>query len=161
MKCPCGSGKKFSDCCEKIIDDQKLAKTAEALMRARYSAFALGKIDFLRDSLAPESRIDFDPEVTSQWAQKSKWLGLTIVSKEKGEESDSTGIVEFTAEYSVDDKVTIHHETSEFRKESGSWFFVDGKVKAAGPVQRETPKIGRNDPCTCGSGKKYKKCCAA
>jgi uncharacterized protein YecA (UPF0149 family) len=26
-------------------------------------------------------------------------------------------------------------------------------------VRRETPKIGRNDPCPCGSGKKYKKCC--
>ncbi len=27
------------------------------------------------------------------------------------------------------------------------------------PFRRETPKIGRNDPCPCGSGKKYKKCC--
>jgi len=26
-------------------------------------------------------------------------------------------------------------------------------------VRREEPKVGRNDPCTCGSGKKYKKCC--
>jgi preprotein translocase subunit SecA len=27
------------------------------------------------------------------------------------------------------------------------------------PTKREVKKIGRNDPCTCGSGKKYKKCC--
>lgn len=27
------------------------------------------------------------------------------------------------------------------------------------PVSRATPKIGRNDPCPCGSGKKYKNCC--
>ena len=27
------------------------------------------------------------------------------------------------------------------------------------PIRRKTPKIGRNDPCPCGSGKKYKKCC--
>jgi hypothetical protein len=26
-------------------------------------------------------------------------------------------------------------------------------------VRRESPKVGRNDPCPCGSGKKYKKCC--
>jgi uncharacterized protein YchJ len=26
-------------------------------------------------------------------------------------------------------------------------------------IRRETPKIGRNEPCHCGSGKKYKKCC--
>jgi preprotein translocase subunit SecA len=27
------------------------------------------------------------------------------------------------------------------------------------PIRRETPKVGRNDPCPCGSGKKYKNCC--
>ena len=27
------------------------------------------------------------------------------------------------------------------------------------PIHRESPKVGRNDPCPCGSGKKYKKCC--
>ena len=31
--------------------------------------------------------------------------------------------------------------------------------KVAAPVVREAPKVGRNDPCPCGSGKKYKKCC--
>ena len=29
------------------------------------------------------------------------------------------------------------------------------------PYVRETPKVGRNDPCPCGSGQKYKKCCGA
>ena len=29
------------------------------------------------------------------------------------------------------------------------------------PVVRDAPKVGRNDPCPCGSGKKYKKCCGA
>jgi len=27
------------------------------------------------------------------------------------------------------------------------------------PFKRELPKVGRNEPCPCGSGKKYKKCC--
>ena len=35
-------------------------------------------------------------------------------------------------------------------------------AKRRGPtVRREAPKVGRNDPCTCGSGKKYKQCCGA
>lgn len=34
----------------------------------------------------------------------------------------------------------------------------EGEVRNAAPVRRERPKIGRNDPCHCGSGKKYKKC---
>jgi uncharacterized protein YchJ len=29
------------------------------------------------------------------------------------------------------------------------------------PIRRSEPKVGRNDPCPCGSGKKYKKCCGA
>lgn len=29
------------------------------------------------------------------------------------------------------------------------------------PIRRAAPKVGRNDPCPCGSGKKYKKCCGA
>ena len=29
------------------------------------------------------------------------------------------------------------------------------------PLVRSSPKIGRNDPCPCGSGKKHKKCCGA
>ena len=33
------------------------------------------------------------------------------------------------------------------------------EYKASKTVRRETPKIGRNDPCPCGSGKKYKHCC--
>ena len=34
-------------------------------------------------------------------------------------------------------------------------------MQAATPVRRDEPKVGRNDPCPCGSGKKYKKCCGA
>ena len=32
-------------------------------------------------------------------------------------------------------------------------------IEESKPFVRDTPKIGRNDPCPCGSGKKYKKCC--
>jgi hypothetical protein len=45
--------------------------------------------------------------------------------------------------------------------------FLDYTPQPAGtgggimPIRRTTPKIGRNDPCTCGSGKKFKKCCGA
>ena len=29
------------------------------------------------------------------------------------------------------------------------------------PIKRSAPKVGRNDPCSCGSQKKFKKCCGA
>jgi hypothetical protein len=36
-----------------------------------------------------------------------------------------------------------------------------GEVQKVETVRREVPKVGRNDPCPCGSGKKYKKCCGS
>jgi len=37
----------------------------------------------------------------------------------------------------------------------------DGDEAVVDPYVREAPKVGRNDPCPCGSGKKYKRCCGA
>ena len=54
-----------------------------------------------------------------------------------------------------------HHEVASFRKEDGVWYFVDGIEVKPRPFKRLTPKLGPNDPCSCGSGKKYKKCCGA
>ena len=44
-------------------------------------------------------------------------------------------------------------------KEADGWKFEDGELVGETPIVREAPKVGRNDPCPCGSGKKYKKCC--
>ncbi|MGY8718810.1 MAG: SEC-C metal-binding domain-containing protein [Verrucomicrobiia bacterium] len=50
------------------------------------------------------------------------------------------------------------HEKSEFELIDGNWIF--SKTLREGPAPaKAAPKIGRNDPCPCGSGKKYKKCC--
>jgi preprotein translocase subunit SecA len=39
--------------------------------------------------------------------------------------------------------------------------FAGGEEEAAKPIRNKGPRIGRNDPCSCGSGKKYKRCCGA
>jgi SEC-C motif-containing protein len=42
--CPCGSdNKKYTDCCGRYLDGGEAAPTAEALMRSRYTAYALGR----------------------------------------------------------------------------------------------------------------------
>jgi uncharacterized protein YchJ len=105
-----------------------------------------------------------------QWAEGSKWKGLKIASTKKGEATDTTGMIEFTATYEKDGEGIDHHEISKFRKtKDGKWLFVDGEShthkegeghhESTPPVVRTGPKIGRNDPCHCGSGKKFKKCC--
>lgn len=156
--CPCGSGKAFANCCSPIISGQEKAATPEALMRSRYSAFATGEAEFLTQSLHPEHRHDHDADATKRWAENSDWLGLEIVSSEAGDEE---GMVEFIATFKEKGIVRRHHEKSQFKKDGGDWYFVDGQVVPPATQVKSGPKVGRNDPCPCGSGKKYKKCCGS
>jgi SEC-C motif-containing protein len=171
MNCPCGSQQTFEACCAPFLSGDAKPKTAEALMRSRYTAYTKANIPYIRNTLAPESSSDFDSAAAKTWAQNSEWKGLKIVSTSKGTAEDDTGVVEFVATFSHNGETLDHHEVAKFRKNKhGQWLFVSGDAhthkegeshhheKIETQVRAE-PKIGRNDPCTCGSGKKYKKCC--
>jgi len=153
--CPCTSGRAFDQCCGPYLSGTQFPPTAEALMRSRYSAFATGNIDYLHDTLVPDTREDFEREAAEEWARTSEWTGLDIRSTEKGGAGDDEGWVEFVARFRQEGEDRLHHETGHFTKTDGRWFYADG-VRGTRPVRVE--KIGRNDPCPCGSGKKYKKC---
>lgn len=159
--CPCASGKPFDDCCGPVIAGERPAETAEALMRSRYSAFARGETDWLEESLHPDQRGEHDAEGARQWAQKSQWTGLRIVDTSGGGPEDREGTVEFVAAYRYKEQPQEHHEIGSFVREQGRWYYVDGKLVTPGTRRNEGPRIGRNDPCPCGSGRKYKKCCGA
>jgi SEC-C motif-containing protein len=160
-KCPCGSGREFADCCGPILNGSRTAVTAADLMRARYTAYTTAGVDFLRESSAPALKRKFDEKSTREWAQGSEWRGLQILRCDKGGAADPTGSVEFIASYRYKEQDQEHHETATFvRDEQGRWLFEDGVVAGHDPIRRTEPKIGRNDPCPCGSGLKFKKCCA-
>ena len=156
-KCPCCSGKLYSECCEPIIKGTRKAGNPEEVMRARYSAYAKAEIDYLVDSTESSQRKDLDKQEMRDWAERSKWLGLEIISAPAPE--GTRGEVEFIARYEDHDTPLEHHELAEFRKVDGDWFFYDGKLVKQKPYIRSSAKIERNAPCPCGSGKKYKKCC--
>ena len=157
--CACHSGREFDACCGPILAGQP-AKTAEALMRARFNAFTSGDMDFLDRTLAPESKDDYDREELKETIENAKPLGLEIRRKEGGAETDNEGMVEFVARLKVHGEPMAHHEKAIFRKDNGVWLYVDGEVNPK-EAPRQVDKVGRNDPCPCGSGKKYKKCCGA
>lgn len=158
--CPCGSARPLDDCCGPFLAGDALPPTAEALMRSRYTAFATGKIDYLGETLTPDTQHEFDRAHTQQWADNSEWTGLDVVSTEDGGPADSTGWVEFVARFRMNDEDHAHHESGYFVKEEGRWYYKSG-ISGPRPVKRTAPKVGRNDPCPCGSGKKHKKCCGA
>ncbi len=142
-----------------FVDGEKHPQTAEELMRARYLSYVHQEIDYIMDTLAPESRDDTDRENAEQWAKRSEWLGLEILSTDKGGKDDTVGQVEFKAHYSIDEKQLMHHERANFRKIDEQWYFTNGDLVKPDPIRRQSPKVGRNQPCSCGSGKKYKRCC--
>ena len=152
--CPCTSGKTFGACCGPVLSGKAPALTAEALMRARYSAYATGAVDFLYESSGPEVRAEFNEETTREWSKTAVWKGLEILETEKGGENDEEGYVSFVARYAAQDKDCEHCESAYFKKIDGKWRFIDGKIANEAPYRRESPKVGRNDPCPCGSGKK-------
>lgn len=155
--CPCGTGKSFGDCCEPLITGARAALTAEELMRSRYSAYATVATGYIFETTHPDHRADFDEKGTRQWAESSQWEGLEIVATQAGGPDDIKGKVEFIARYRDGEVHRTHHELADFAKLDGAWYFVDGAgVK---PRPATSTKVGRNDPCTCGSGQKYKKCC--
>ena len=85
--CHCGSGKPYAKCCEPYINGEP-APTAEALMRSRYSAYVVGAVDYLGETLHPDHRSDFDRNATAKWASESEWKQLDILATEGGEEGD-------------------------------------------------------------------------
>ncbi|MHC4871603.1 MAG: YchJ family protein [Planctomycetota bacterium] len=159
--CPCTSGKEYDACCEPYIKGEEFAPTAEALMRSRYSAYANAEIDYIGKTNDPKTSEQFDSATARKWSENSEWVGLDVLSTEDGAEDDDIGTVEFVAHYKDKESGNEinHHEIGTFRKEKKQWYFVDGRVVGLDPIVNEEPKVGRNDPCPCGSGKKHKKCC--
>ncbi|HET8939332.1 MAG TPA: YchJ family metal-binding protein [Polyangiales bacterium] len=147
--------------CLPFVEGKKRPETAEELMAARYLAYTRAAVDFLLSTHDPKTRGQADRKAIEAWAKGASWQGLEIVSTVRGTAQDNDGEVEFIARYELDGVNHEHHEKAEFRKIDGVWFFVDGKVVAKQPVRRDTPKIGPNERCSCGSGKKFKKCCGS
>ncbi|BBB25536.1 YchJ family protein [Amphritea japonica] len=129
LTCPCGSNKPFAFCCEPAIEGHKPSRTAEALMRSRYTAFSLGAVDYIINSTAEEHRNPEDAELITEQVQATTWTGLKILKTEAGKADDLNGIVEFVARFETAEEQGELHERSNFRQQDGHWLYVDGEVE--------------------------------
>jgi len=121
--CPCGSNKKYNDCCGRYLDGGEVAPTAEALMRSRYTAYTCGREDYLLATWHHSTR----PASLGLAAEPhSKWIGLEV--KRHEQQDAEHAIVEFVARYKVGGRAHRLHEVSRFVREAGLWFYVDGDV---------------------------------
>ena len=145
--CPCGSRRQYAECCGQYIDNpQHPAPTAEALMRSRYTSYALNKHKYLLASWHPSTRpssLELDNTTTNDWKK------LNILNTEQGLSEDDHGYVTFIASYQRDKHLEYLCEKSYFEKMNHQWYYLKGELF--------TPS--KNGVCPCGSKKKFKRCC--
>jgi SEC-C motif-containing protein len=125
-------------------------------MRSRYTAYVRGAIDHVIGTHDPATRAGIDVAAATAWSRDTEWLGLEIRATERGGPGDDEGTVEFVARGVTRGTPFAQHERSRFRRADGRWCYVDGAL-----VHEQAKRVataGRNDPCPCGSGKKFKRC---
>jgi SEC-C motif-containing protein len=120
--CPCGGNNDYAQCCEPLHKGAPAAD-AEALMRSRYSAFALNLLEYIERTWHSSTR---PPHVDAEndRSEKPRWVGLRIKRYEIIDADRA--IVEFTARYKLAGRVSALHEIGRFVRENGQWFYLDG-----------------------------------
>ena len=138
------------------------AETAERLMRTRYSAFVLIKPEYIVKTTLPAQQNLLDIKAIESWAKEMNWAGLEIVAHTP-KLGKRHAQVEFKAYFkptnnasTLEEKVQAHHELSAFVKvtdkinNDAHCYFLDPTVSMS---------VTQKQPCICGSGEKFKRCC--
>ena len=152
--CPCGSENPFSDCCQPFLCGNKTPQTPEQLMRSRFSAFVTHHWPYVLQTWHPDQRPDCTVQELENEAANGRWLTLSVLHS-RMDEDGLHGEVDFCAWFNDAKGLHLHHELSSFVREQGQWFYTRGRFLPAPAALRLKP----NNPCPCGSGRKYKKCC--
>ena len=159
----------YQDCCQPYHNsllteetdkaDGIKTDTAERLMRTRYSAFVLVIPEYIVKTTLPAQQKLLDIQAIESWAKETDWAGLEIVAHTP-KLGKRHAQVEFKAYFNVsdneDDGLQAHHELSAFVKvtdktnNDARWYFLDPTVEMT---------ITQKQPCICGSGEKFKRCC--
>ena len=148
--CHCGSQKLYKKCCFPFISGSLKPETPEQLMRSRYSAFCIKDVEYLISTHHSTKQEINEREILAQTINETQWLGLKVLKTDKSQINQGIGYVEFAAFYK-NNKIEQLHENSKFIYENAQWYYFDGVIL-------EPLKFARNEPCWCGSMKKYKKC---
>jgi len=123
-QCPCGSKKRYKNCCQLVHNDHTQAKTPEQLMRARYSAYSLGLTDFIINTYTPDVATNIHRSEIEQGTELH-WIKLSL--KSSGITSPNDGFVHFKALYKEDGDTFFLEEVSYFKKHNDKWFYVNGE----------------------------------
>jgi SEC-C motif-containing protein len=126
--CPCESKLTYERCCEPFLTGRSVPDTAARLMRSRFTAYAMGRADYLAATTCAQARAELDVEELGRYCRAVKCISLRILSTEAGGPGDETGIVTFHAKLMINGKRMLHAEKSRFIREEGQWMYVDGET---------------------------------
>jgi SEC-C motif-containing protein len=122
--CVCGSGIELESCCLPYLERAADAPSAQALMRSRYSAYTLGRTDYLLHTWHPDTR-----PAQLQLDAKVRWLGLKIKHSNAGQPGEREGTVEFIARFKIGSRADRIHEISRFEFANNGWLYIDGVIR--------------------------------
>jgi SEC-C motif-containing protein len=118
--CPCGSGIKYKKCCG-IFHKGAIAKTALDLMKSRFSAFAIGKIDYIINTSTFQKDFD-DLKSFSNNCEFKKLEILDFIDE------NSEAFVTFKATIFCEEQDNSFIEKSRFIKKEGRWYYESGQI---------------------------------
>lgn len=152
-RCHCCSGKQYAECCEPVINGKLAAKSAEELMRSRFTAYCIRDYQYIFETYGSLQRSKLSTTSLADSAENTRWIGLEVVKYKSL--TSLTATVEFIATYAEGKTLFQMHELSDFERQDGVWRYTSGVMKdKTGKI-----KLSRNAPCPCQSGKKFKQCC--
>ena len=147
--CPCEPSSQWAACCGRFIERGELPELPEQVMRSRYSAYVTGNIPYIQQTMAGPALKNFDAKDVQLWIDQVQWHHLNVIKASPLSKDNTCGYVEYCVSYKQLGKKQLLHELSEFKRIDSKWVYWSGKFLEA----------KRNEPCPCGSGLKYKKCC--
>ncbi|SEA41009.1 YchJ family protein [Alkalimonas amylolytica] len=153
MHCYCGSGLSYSHCCQPYHSGLRQAETCEQLMRSRYSAFCLKELPYLQLSCVAELQVEQSPEQMRDFVSQVHFVRLQLLPLPHVVFSNDEGYVHFQVWYLLGNQLHSFSELSHFVRQQDRWLYSSGDVR-----EHAAQKVGRNDPCPCGSGRKFKAC---
>lgn len=145
-QCDCGSTLPLKQCCSALIAGERLAKTAEELMRSRYYAYKNAYAAYVYKTATSQIQANNSQLEIEQFINEVQFFKLDIKQV-----TDST--VEFIAHYFIGDTWHQLHERSTFIQQNKQWLYASGELFDIPSIV-----ITRNTFCPCNSGKKFKRC---
>ena len=118
-------------------------------------------MDYLKEGIGLRGYGQRDP--LNEYKKEGYEMFMAMVQRIKEEATEYLFKAELQQEAPLEHRRAARQRIIEHRGEfaTASAGAGGGDGQAPQPVRRVGPKVGRNEPCPCGSGKKYKKCCAA